>query len=137
MPFNADMHEYCNVARHHTQLLPAQTKFNHGLREFRRARPWLRGNLGERDRFDYKRPVDGTVLFTSLRHGPDGEQVFMVAHMEGGPTGDFDPLRLPIQGLEGFGWHVALRTPPIGPEFIGGPISLQDSMALVYTRAPG
>ncbi|RED14081.1 glucosylglycerol hydrolase [Pontivivens insulae] len=132
-----DMHEYCNVARHHTQLSPAQTRFNHQLREFRRARPWLRDNLGPRDRFDYRRPVDGTVLFTSLRHGPDGEQVFMVAHMEGGPTPDFDPLRLPIEGLEGFGWHVALRTPPIGSEFVGGPLSLHDSMALVYTRQAG
>jgi len=79
-----DMHEYCNVARHHAGLSATQTHFNHQLREFRRDRPWLRDNLGERDRFDYRRPVDGTVLFTSLRHAPDGEQVFMVAHMEGG-----------------------------------------------------
>lgn len=132
-----DMHEYCNVTRHHGQLNATQATFNHQLREFRRARPWLRNNLGERDRFDYRRPVDGTVLFTSLRHGPDGEQVFMVAHMEGGETGEFDPLRLPIEGLEGFGWQVALRTAPIGGDFIGGPLSLHDSMGLVYTRAPG
>ncbi|QIK40434.1 glucosylglycerol hydrolase [Pontivivens nitratireducens] len=131
-----DMHEYCNVARHHAGLSATQTHFNHQLREFRRDRPWLRDNLGERDRFDYRRPVDGTVLFTSLRHAPDGEQVFMVAHMEGGETGEFDPLRLPIQGLEGFGWEVALRTAQVGSDFIGGPLSLHDSMGLVYTRRP-
>ncbi|SOH94011.1 Hypothetical glycoside hydrolase 5 [Monaibacterium marinum] len=129
-----DMHEYCNVARHHSLLSETQTEFNHQLRDFRRARPWLRDNLGDRDRFDYQRPVNGTVLFSSLRHGPDGEQVFMVAHMEGGPTEEFDPLRMPIQGLEGFGWQVALRTTPIGDDFIGGPLSLHDSMGLVYTR---
>ncbi|QPH54891.1 glucosylglycerol hydrolase [Pontivivens ytuae] len=131
-----DMHEYCNVARHHAQLSPAQTKFNHELREFRRARPWLRENLNERDRFDYRRPVEGTVLFTSLRHGPDGEQVYMIAHMEGGPTGEFDPLRLPIDGLEGFGWEVALRTPPIGGDYISGPLTLHDSQGVVFTRRP-
>ncbi|WP_316015713.1 glucosylglycerol hydrolase [Roseobacter sp. HKCCA0434] len=132
-----DMHDYCNVGRHHSVLSGAQTKFNHQLREFRRARPWLRDNLGDRDRFDYRRPVEGTVLFTSLRYGPDGEQVYMIAHMEGGHTGDFDPLRLPIEGLEGFGWEVALRTPPIGGDFIGGPIDLHDSMGIVYVRKPG
>jgi len=51
-------------------------------------------------------------------------------------TGEFDPLRLPIQGLEGFGWEVALRTAQVGSDFIGGPLSLHDSMGLVYTRRP-
>ena len=54
--------------------------------------------------------------------------------MEGGEISDFDPLRLPISGIEGFGWHVALRSPHIGPDFVGGPIILRDSMAIVYTR---
>jgi hypothetical protein len=104
------------------------------LREFRRARPWLGGNFGADDRFGYRQPTRGAVAFHSLRHGPDGEQVFAIAHLEGRPTPEFDPLTLPIPGLEGFGWEVALRSPQIGEDFRGGPIRLHDATALVYTR---
>jgi hypothetical protein len=129
-----DMHDYCNVSRYHDELSPAQLRFNLDLRNFRRARPWLRDNLGPRDRFDYRQPVDGTVLFTSLRHGPDGEQVYMVAHMEGGPVEEIDPLTLPVEGLAGGGWHLALRTPPIGGDYLGGPLTLHDSTGVLFTR---
>jgi hypothetical protein len=132
-----DMHDYCNVARYHAELSPAQLRFNLELRNFRRARPWLRDNLGPRDRFDYRQPVDGTVLFTSLRHGPDGEQVYMVAHMEGGPVEEIDPLTLPVEGIGGGGWHVALRTPPIGGDYLGGPLTLHDSTGVLFTRRAG
>ena len=129
-----DMHDYCNVSRYHEALSQPQLAFNLGLRTFRRARPWLRDNLGARDRFDYRRPVAGTVLFTSLRHGPDGEQVFAVAHMEGGPTDEFDPLTLPIEGLSGEGWQAVLRTPPIGEDYLGGPLTLHDSTGVLFVR---
>jgi hypothetical protein len=130
-----DMHDYCNVSRYHDDLSPAQLRFNLDLRNFRRARPWLRDNLGPRDRFDYRQPVDGTVLFTALRHGPDGEQVYMVAHMEGGPVEEIDPLTLPVEGIAGGGWHLALRTPPIGGDYLGGPLTLHDSTGVLFTRA--
>jgi hypothetical protein len=54
--------------------------------------------------------------------------------MEGSPTGEFDPLTLPIPGLEGNGWQVALRTPSIGDDYLGGPLTLHDSMGLIFTR---
>jgi hypothetical protein len=132
-----DMHDYCNVSRYHDDLSPAQLRFNLDLRNFRRARPWLRDNLGPCDRFDYRQPVDGTVLFTALRHGPDDEQVYMVAHMEGGPVEEIDPLTLPVEGIAGGGWQVALRTPPIGGDYLGGPLTLHDSTGVLFTRKAG
>ncbi|MFN4098318.1 MAG: glucosylglycerol hydrolase [Pararhodobacter sp.] len=130
-----DMHEYCNVSHSLPGLDPEQADFCLATREFRRTRPWLGGNYGPKDRFDYLHPINGRTVFTSLRHGPDGEQVFCVAHLEGKPTDDMEPLSLPVPGIEGTGWHLALRTPSIGEEYTGGPIVLKDSMALVYVRS--
>ncbi|RDC69891.1 hypothetical protein DLJ49_17625 [Rhodovulum sp. 12E13] len=129
-----DMHDYCNVSHSLSSLEPAQADFMMRLRNFRRARPWLRDNYGPADRFDYLRPIAGRCVFTSLRHGPDGEQVYSVMHMEGQATDEIDPLALPVEGLAGAGWELALRTPDIGPDYTGGPITLRDSMGLVFTR---
>ncbi|WP_226780456.1 glucosylglycerol hydrolase [Oceaniglobus trochenteri] len=129
-----DMHEYCNVAHHFSTLVPEQTGFTLALRNFRRARPWLRDNFGPKDHFDYRMPIEGRTLFRSLRHGPDGEQVFALLHMEGKPTEELDPLQSDIPGLSGGGWELALRTPGIDPDYDGGPIALQDSMGLIFTR---
>ncbi|MHA6344839.1 glucosylglycerol hydrolase [Roseivivax sp. CAU 1761] len=129
-----DMHDYCNISHSLGGLDPVQVEFALGLRDFRAARPWLRQNFGPRDRFGYLEPLDGRTVFTALRHGPDGEQVFAIIHMEGKETPDLDPLRLHIPGLEGLGWTCALRSPGIGGDYISGPIVLRDSMALVFTR---
>ncbi len=129
-----DMHEYCNVSNSIAKLEEHQTEFMLALRNFRRANPWLRRNYTPRDHFDYLQPVAGRTVFASLRHGPDQAQVFTITHMEGGETADFDPLTLPIEGLQGMGWTLALRTPNIGAEYNGGPITLRDSMGLVFTR---
>jgi len=132
-----DMHEYCNVSHSLSGLEPAQCDFMLRLRNFRRDRPWLRGNHGPGDHFDFLRPLDGRCVFTALRNGPGGEQVFAVMHMEGKATGDFDPLRLRVPGIEGFGWELTLRTPDIGSDYVGGPITLRDSMGLLFTRKAG
>ncbi len=131
-----DMHEYCNVVHSLSSLEPTQSAFMLALRNFRRARPWLCRNYGPKDHFDYLRPLEGRTVFTSLRHGPDGEQVYSVMHMEGKPTHEIDPLQLDIPGIDGFGWDLALRTPDIGNDYIHGPITLRDSMGLVFTRKP-
>lgn len=131
-----DMHEYCNVSNSLPGLDAAQADFCLETRNFRQARPWLRDNFGPTDRFDYLQPIKGRTVFTALRHGPDGEQVFVVAHMEGKPTAEIDPLSLDVPGIEGDGWHVALRTPSIGSDYIGGPLTMMDSMALVFVRTP-
>ena len=128
-----DMHEYCNVSNTVSQLDPIQTRFMRDLREFRIANPWLRNNFGESDYFDYLRPVDGHTIFVSYRRGPSSE-IYTLTHMEGGESDEFDPLRLPIPGLEGTGWTCALRTPGIGADYVSGPIVLRDSMGLVFER---
>lgn len=131
-----DMHDYCNVSGYLEHLGEAQTRFMLDLREFRRARPWLRNSIGPHDHFDHIAPTAGSAVFRSLRTGPDGEQVFAVTHMEGKPVDNFDPLALDIPGLAGDGWQVALRTPPIGSDYLGGPLVLRDSMGVVFTRRP-
>ena len=130
-----DMHDYCNVSGYLEFLGNAQTQFMLDLREFRRARPWLRNNLRPDDYFDYQNPIDSRVLFRSLRNGPNGEQVFVIVHMEGQPLYDLDPTAFEdVPGLEGGGWNVALRTPPIGTDYLGGLIVLRDSMGIIFTR---
>jgi len=132
-----DMHDHCNLAGHLDRLSDAQTAYALEVRRFRLHRPWLRANFGPRDRFAYAQPVDGTVLFTSFRHGPDGEQVYSVMHMEGAPTEEFDPLSLDHQAASSEGWEVALRTPTIGGDYLGGPITLRDSMGVTFVRREG
>jgi len=127
-----DMHEYCNVAHHFSALDPAQTEFTLALRNFRRDRPWLRAAFGVGDHFDYMQPIAGRTLFRALRHGPDGEQVFALLHMEGKPTLPLDPLALDVPGLAGGGWDLAVATP--SSDYAGGEIVLRDSMALIFTR---
>jgi len=131
-----DMHDYCNVSKYLDSLGDAHTDYMLRLREFRIARPWLRASFGPNDVFDYHKPTRGSVAFRSLRTGPDGEQVFVIAHLEGKPLLDIDPTTLPVAGLEGGGWDVALRSPPIGADFTGGSIDLHDGMAVLYTRKP-
>lgn len=129
-----DMHDYCNVSNYQEHLGDAHTQYMLDLRQFRRAHPWLRDNLRPDDHFSYRTPIEGMALFRSLRTGPDGTQIYTVAHLEGKPLEDRDPLRFDVPGLDGFGWELALRTPPIGGDYIGGPLTLGDGMALVFTR---
>ncbi|ETX28785.1 glucosylglycerol hydrolase [Roseivivax isoporae] len=129
-----DMHDYCNIGHSLGSLDPVQSAYTLALREFRAARPWLRNNYGPKDHFGYIEPLNGRTVFTALRHGPDGEQVYCVIHMEGKETGDLDPLRLKVPGIDGFGWECVLRSPGIGEDYLSGPIVLRDSMALVFTR---
>lgn len=129
-----DMHDYCNVANSFSTLDDEQAAFCLALRTFRRANRWLRDNYAANDHFDFVRPIDGRTLFTALRNGPAGEQLYAVMHLEGKPTDEIDPLSLPVPGLEPDGWRVALTTPSIGEDYAGGPLTLRDSMALVFER---
>jgi hypothetical protein len=129
-----DMHEYCNVAHSLSHLDAAQTRFMLELRRFRQERPWLRANLGASDRFDYVTPIEGRTIFFALRHGPDGEAVCAVCHMEGRTTEPVDPLAL--AGAEGSGtWELALATPNLGG-YRGGEVALRDSSGAIFVRPP-
>ena len=130
-----DMHAFTNVA-HYTDLLgEAQTGFNHALREFRLARPWLRGNLREGERFGYHRPVDGSVVFRCLRRAPDGGEVLAVTLMEGAPA-RVDPFATDggdWPGVDRDGWTLALATPGLDAR-ADAPLDLVDSTGAVFVR---
>ena len=130
-----DMHAYSNVDRWVGRLDPKQTDYNLAVRSFRHDRRWLRGDLRGDDVFDYLQPVDGHAVFASLRHAPDGdEQVLVVANMEGGHA-ELVPTEVDLPGVTPDGWHLALRTPEIGSDYLGGPITLRDSSGVVFTRS--
>ena len=125
-----DMHEFVNVSHALDMLGGEQTAFDLALRRLRLSRPWLRGNLGKGERFDYHRPVDGSVVFETLRRAPGGEEVLTLTHMEGAPA------RVPV---EGEGWQVLLATPGLDAALGPGAaapalLELRDSTGCVFTR---
>ena len=68
--FMEDMHEACNIWRHEDRVVPEQATYNLALRQFRRARPWLRENLaGSDDRLDLL-TTPTTTIFYGLRRAP-------------------------------------------------------------------
>jgi hypothetical protein len=127
-----DMNEYCNITHSLSLLDPAQTRFMRELRDFRSANPWLRRNLGPKDSFRYLEPVDGRTVFVAHRHAPDGREILAICHMEGRPTGEIEPLGLLPDSGRADGWTLVLRSPGIGSDYTGGPITLRDSMGLVF-----
>ena len=129
-----DMHEYCNVSHAMGVLDPEQTAFTRCLREFRAENAWLRQNCGDRDSFRYLSPIDGRTVFAAYRVGPDGREVFALSHLEGEETGEIHPLDLLPEGVSRDRWSVALRSPRIGSDYLGGPITLHDSAGLVFVR---
>lgn len=129
-----DMHQYCNVSHAAGFVDPVQASFSRGLRDLRAANPWLRNNCGPEDDFRYLEPIDGRTVFAAYRKGPQGQEVFALCHLEGKPTEETDPLDCLPDGIARDGWQVALRGPSIGSDYLGGPITLKDSMTLVFTR---
>lgn len=111
--FMEDCHDFAKVDYWAAHLQPAQVEFNRALRHYRSTHPWLRENLGERDRFNRISDEDRT-LFYGLRTPPSGDSaetlpaIAMVTHM-GGP-----PLTVTLADwlqLDLTEWRVALQTP--------------------------
>jgi hypothetical protein len=127
------MHSYCNVSHAVPVLNPRQTSFMLKLRKLRATHGWLRENCRPKDEFRYLEPVEGRTVFASYREGPNGEKVFALCHLEGKPTEELEPLSLLPDGIDRAGWKLDLRSPGIGDDYMGGPIILRDSMALVFT----
>ena len=129
-----DVHELCNVARYGEGLTAKQAHCNLAVREFRRARPWLMKDLGARDHFDYLHPVDGSVVFHGLRHGPKGhEQILFLANMTGA-TCTIVPTGLPIPHVETDGWELAVAAPGLEVASADQPIQLHDGQGAVFVR---
>lgn len=128
-----DKYDLCNVSRYEDVLDPAQTAFNLAAREFRQWRPWLRANLGERDKFDYIYPTDGSIIFYGLRHAPDGEQIVFLANMEGEPAVvNIAELGL---GIGMGGWEVGLKSAELPTTDINQPITLANGQGIVFTKS--
>ena len=127
-----DMHDFVNVAHATEHLNDTQTAFDLSLREFRQARPWLRRNLEAGESFEYRRPVEGSVVFETYRRGPDGERLLILTHMEGAPA-TLGPLRDPAG--TGEDWELVLATPDLGAVDPDGPLTLIDSTGVVLRRS--
>ncbi|MGD2181586.1 glucosylglycerol hydrolase [Lusitaniella coriacea] len=91
MAFMEDGYELCRVARYHSAIESGRSCFNLALRNYRHENPWLRENLGERDRFNSVRDEEKTIFYgmrTAPRRKPTDRdrRVVLVAHMGGKPA---------------------------------------------------
>ncbi|SHG83000.1 glucosylglycerol hydrolase [Halobaculum gomorrense] len=95
-----DVADFATLSHWRDAQAGERTGFARRVREFRQARPWLRESMAlpdapevdadvtadraATDRFGYREPTDGSVLYYGLRESPDGgERVLFVGNMEG------------------------------------------------------
>jgi len=109
------------------------------LRQFRKANPWLHGNLDGLDRFN-RISTDNAILFYGLRSAPKdastltAKKVAAIAHMGGEPItvtlGDL----LQIDLAE---WKVAIASPGLELDETGASLrsfEIKDSQAILLQR---
>ncbi|NBC19003.1 MAG: hypothetical protein GVY18_17010 [Bacteroidetes bacterium] len=131
-----DVFDLCNVCHYTDRVDPERARFNHAVRQFRRARPWLRANFGDGDVLDRRQPADGTVLFYGLRTAPDAsEQLLFLANMEGEPV-SIVPTLMPLPALAEEGWTFALTPPGLSAEAPDAPVVLRNAQGVVLCRVP-
>ena len=128
-----DLHHYCNVARWRRGLDSAQVDFNLAARELRRRRPWLMASLGPGETLDRLRSLDGAVVLFGSRCSAAGEQVLLLANMEGCSV-QLEPAALPLPGLRRPGWELALATPGLAAGKLTDTIVLGDSEGALFCR---
>lgn len=133
--FMDDLHDYCNVSFYYNLLSPMQVAHNAFLRQFRHARPWLRGNLTGTDKIDRLKPADGAVIYYGHRTSPTtGEQVMLVANMEGLPR-ELSLFDLPLpHPIPRDGWKNVQTSPGLWIDDVTKPFTLYDGKALLLTR---
>lgn len=127
-----DLHDYCTVTNWVDRLDEARPAYNRSVRDFRRARPWLRDSLGDNEWLRYREPCDSAVLVSGWRRGPDGEEVLLVANLEGRPEAVVPRAQAPEGRRDG--WSVALATPGLDVEGLDASISLGNSQGILLTR---
>ncbi|MGC1524757.1 MAG: glucosylglycerol hydrolase [Phormidesmis sp.] len=115
--------------------------FNLAMRQYRRANPWLAGNISGTDRFNRISEGDYT-LFYGVRSQPDPtnsipsvnrKQIAMIAHMGGGPaqTAFFDWLQ-----LDPSEWNIVITSPGLDlsdPKSLKG-LVLEDGQAVLLEK---
>ncbi|WP_418285374.1 glucosylglycerol hydrolase [Halorubrum sp. DTA46] len=148
--WSADVAEYVVLDRWEDEQDEARTAFDRRVREFRQARPWLRGDIdpASGEAFGYRHPTEGTVVYQALRQEPGGDERLLVAcNVEGTPV-EASPSGV-LADLDESGdapaedgaWSVALAAPDIsvtaGDEIAGDePVTLETADAVVW-RADG
>ncbi|WP_254808559.1 glucosylglycerol hydrolase [Natronosalvus amylolyticus] len=127
-----DVADYCTLSNWRDDLDGDQTAFDLELRQFRHERPWLRHDLRGDERFEYRHPVDGSVIYAGLRRAPDGsEDVLFVANMEG-QSATVTPTDL-VETTRG-GWRCTIASPGHENAVAERPLTLEDSEVVVFTR---
>jgi len=119
---------------HADTIEPRKAAFNLAVREFRLRNSWLHSNFGVNDRFFYREPVDGTVIFCGYRKdSSSGKELVIAANMEGQPRQIHIPkLGLPVTDYDG--WSVALSTPSLKLKEIDEPIKLSITQGILFQR---
>jgi hypothetical protein len=130
-----DIHLYCNADCHRDAIDPSRAAFNLHVRNFRLENPWLLGSFGDHDRMDYRKPVNGTVIFFGYRKDPvSGKELILAANMEGQPRQvDIGSLGLPVD--DWVGWNIALKTPTLKSKNITDSIKLGIMQGVLYQRS--
>lgn len=127
-----DLHDYCTVTHWADRLDEERTTFNRAVRNFRRARPWLRESLRDEEWLRYREPCDGTVLVSGWRQGADGGEVLFVGNLEGRKERVVPRRQAPSERRDG--WSVSLATPELEVKGPDETVSLGNSQAVLLTR---
>lgn len=130
----ADLNEYCNTDFHADFIDSKKATFNLAVREFRLQNPWLNESFGPQDLFEYRKPVDGTVIFYGYRKNPEsGKKLIFIANMEGQPRQvNIQELNLPIGNPDD--WRITLSTPTLKQKPIQKPIRLSIGQGILYEK---
>ena len=158
-----DVADFANLGHWRDRQDPERTGFARCVREFRQARPWLRESMrlpdapdveaavtadaagdasgdadAATDRFGYRHPADGSVVYYGLRESPDGgERVLFVGNMEGAATTVTPATLLDDAELDPAAFDAALVAPGVttrraeAPR-VDGSIELANGEAVVF-----
>ncbi|WP_435062739.1 glucosylglycerol hydrolase [Halobaculum sp. EA56] len=168
-----DVADFANLGHWRDEQAVGRTGFARRIREFRRARPWLResmrlpdapeveapvtardapagdpaaegedGDDGATDRFGYRHPADGAVVYYGLRESPDGrERVLFVGNMEGAATTVTPAALFGDRDVDPAGFEAALVPPGVrdrreGPPAVDEAVELATGQAVVFVDEP-
>ncbi|WP_284013396.1 glucosylglycerol hydrolase [Halobaculum litoreum] len=152
-----DVADFANLGHWRDAQDAERTGFARRVREFRQERPWLRESMRlpdapddegpvtadaaeATDRFGYRNPANGSVVYYGLRESPAGdERVLFVGNMEGAPTA-VTPADLVDADLDPAAFEAALVAPGVAegreaPPALDEAVELANGQAVVFVAA--
>ncbi|WP_277555336.1 glucosylglycerol hydrolase [Halobaculum limi] len=153
-----DVADFANLANWTDDQDAERTAFNRRVREFRQDRPWLRESMRlpdapdeegpgiapadaeATDRFGYRNPANGSVVYYGLRESPNGdERVLFVGNMEGAPE-SVTPADLVDAELDPAAFEAELVAPGVAaeretPPAVDEAVTLANGQAVVFVDA--